>query len=100
MGKHRKVHAVCYYCRTQLTVAIATSDHRLPLWKGGTSQNGNKVPCCWDCNQLKGAMDEETFMRVRDDPVALRRERYLAQRHSWEALGKRCDAEMKRPLRR
>lgn len=63
---------LCWYCGIALTehtgskpVASArTQDHVFPLALGGTSMAHNKVPCCYRCNQWKGARELEEFRAV------------------------------------
>ncbi len=55
MSKH---YGACTYCHRQLTRCTdrgrtaATKDHVMPKCVGGT----RKVPCCRQCNELKGDM--------------------------------------------
>lgn len=41
-----------------------TKDHLIPESRGGIRANKNSVPSCSDCNQLKGDMDPEEFLRA------------------------------------
>jgi 5-methylcytosine-specific restriction endonuclease McrA len=56
--------SVCAYCKTQLDEYSFTVDHLYPKSRGGVLSNANKVPCCGDCNKLKGSMDIEEFSRA------------------------------------
>lgn len=45
----------CRYCRLELRdAADKTTDHILPLCRGGAHSMANIVICCKDCNQSKG----------------------------------------------
>ena len=39
----------CYYCRRAIKGAWVT-DHKIPLFRGGTSAYKNLVVTCWACN--------------------------------------------------
>lgn len=51
----------CYYCGQKLYLDEWTTDHIVPICKGGTHQFENLVPACASCNQLKGGMLLEEF---------------------------------------
>ncbi|WP_374191906.1 HNH endonuclease [Rhizobium rhizogenes] len=38
-----------------------TTDHKIPLCRGGPDTRENKVPCCFRCNNLKGDMTANEF---------------------------------------
>jgi hypothetical protein len=45
----------CHYChRTGIPLEV---EHLIPLYKGGTNDDGNLVAACHDCNQGKGIQD-------------------------------------------
>jgi 5-methylcytosine-specific restriction endonuclease McrA len=54
---------VCSYCKTTIDDYSRTVDHLFPKSRGGKLSNNNKVPCCGDCNKLKGNMDINEFNR-------------------------------------
>ena len=56
--------SVCAYCKTQLDEYSRTIDHLRPKSRGGVLSNKNKVPCCGDCNKMKGNMDIAEFNRA------------------------------------
>lgn len=56
--------SVCAYCKTQLDEYSFTSDHLYPKSRGGILSNKNKVPCCGDCNKMKGSMSVVEFSRA------------------------------------
>jgi 5-methylcytosine-specific restriction endonuclease McrA len=55
----------CHYCGEPAT----TRDHVVPVSKGGRAGNGNIVPACNRCNQLKGSMDYREFMGLMGKKV-------------------------------
>lgn len=55
---------VCAYCKTTLDDYSRTVDHLYPKSRGGKLSNSNKVPCCGDCNKLKGNMNIVEFSRA------------------------------------
>ena len=44
---------VCHYCGKKVGVEALTLDHVVPVARGGSSNKGNVVPACQDCNQKK-----------------------------------------------
>lgn len=40
-----------------------TTDHKIPLCRGGPDTYENKVPCCFRCNNLKADMTSAEFFR-------------------------------------
>lgn len=59
----------CVYCdKTDVPLQM---DHRDPKSKGGSNHHSNLVPACEPCNQRKGNMDVDVFLK--DDPARLAR---------------------------
>jgi 5-methylcytosine-specific restriction endonuclease McrA len=56
--------SVCAYCKTPLDDYSRTVDHLYPKSRGGRLSNSNKVPCCGDCNKMKGNMSIVEFGRA------------------------------------
>ena len=57
----------CYYCRVPLELAELTLDHyksrsRYPSLR---YKLDNLVPCCAPCNEAKGSMDGDEFIKIR-----------------------------------
>lgn len=58
----------CPYCESigrnarLITIEDCTFDHKVPLARGGTWELHNLIPCCEDCNRLKGSMSYEFFI--------------------------------------
>lgn len=64
----------CYYCTRQMTRdrndsrTIATIDEVHPRSKGGLRTLSNQVAACKACNNLKGDMSLDAFLRVMARP--------------------------------
>lgn len=56
---------LCPYCNAPLDALSMTLDHDYPLHGGGDNSFGNLVPCCSDCNTLKGKMPGAQYMLFR-----------------------------------
>jgi len=54
----------CHYCGVKLTRDQATFDHKQPLSQGGYDKGKNGVIACKSCNEAKGSMSYEMFMRI------------------------------------
>lgn len=56
----------CFYCQKQLTGSQMTVDHRIPIRRGGSlTDPKNFVPCCRECNLLKGILTDKEFNHLR-----------------------------------
>lgn len=51
---------ICHYCGNPAT----TLDHKKPRSKGGCSTLANLVCCCRECNQKKGSLEYNEFLRI------------------------------------
>lgn len=69
----------CYYCEADLLDpdVLATTDHRIPLARGGSNTLENLVAACYVCNHAKNNMTEEEF---RNAPSAIIYDRLLRAR--------------------
>lgn len=54
---------ICQYCKCEINEYDRTVDHLIPESRGGIRSNDNKVPACGACNQLKGDMTPEEFLK-------------------------------------
>lgn len=43
----------CYYCGRPIR-GVWVTDHKIPLFRGGTSAYSNLCVTCWACNKKKG----------------------------------------------
>jgi 5-methylcytosine-specific restriction endonuclease McrA len=69
----RFVGQSCPYCFVVMTreygwhsPAAPSRDHRTPTSRGGMNVAANIVVCCRQCNELKGALDEDEFAAWKD----------------------------------
>src|SRR6266404_3213214 len=91
----------CMYCSRPMHFkgqagCRPTIDHKEPIWSGGQDVAENRGAACTDCNNSKGPLDAETFLRHRRDPGMLRDLRRQVEevaRHS--AIARRREAEAK-----
>jgi 5-methylcytosine-specific restriction endonuclease McrA len=51
--KRRLSEGRCYYCGKAFPPGELSTDHVVPLIRGGKSTKGNVVPACKDCNNKK-----------------------------------------------
>ena len=51
----------CAYCGQHMKQKNMTVDHLTPQSKGGGNNIENLMPCCRDCNTMKGANSIDTF---------------------------------------
>jgi 5-methylcytosine-specific restriction endonuclease McrA len=56
---------LCPYCNAPLDALSMTLDHGIPLHSGGTNSWANLVPCCGDCNNIKGELTGEQYLLFR-----------------------------------
>jgi len=60
-------NAKCLYCNSKLTPTNATTDHIIPISKGGNNTQVNLVVCCVRCNSERGDLDFYTYLRSKND---------------------------------
>jgi len=63
MAIWKRDHYKCYYCNRKCYTIdnmylrdkgeLATVDHLIPRWQGGSNEETNLVTCCQLCNQSK-----------------------------------------------
>ena len=56
----------CIYCENLLTMENATSDHIIPISKGGNNCQVNLVVVCHDCNSQRGNLDFYEYLRIKN----------------------------------
>jgi 5-methylcytosine-specific restriction endonuclease McrA len=67
---------VCAYCKSTIDDYSRTVDHLFPKSRGGKLSNNNKVPCCGQCNKLKGSMSITEFSRALEGLIFYEHERH------------------------
>jgi 5-methylcytosine-specific restriction endonuclease McrA len=74
----------CFYCTVLMSFDVApdastraTTDHKIPLARGGTNHRRNVVAACFRCNHRKGNMTVEEFVGgvLTEEDLNRRRER-------------------------
>jgi hypothetical protein len=56
----------CIYCEKALNDDNATTDHILPISKGGNNCQVNLIVVCKDCNTERGDMDFKKFLSIKN----------------------------------
>lgn len=59
-SKHRAKGEFCFYCGT---TEYLTTDHVIPISRGGTNNQSNLVRACNDCNSDKGDLLLEEYRK-------------------------------------
>ena len=59
-------NAKCIYCERKLTLENATTDHIVPISKGGNNTQVNLVVTCFDCNNQRGDMHFNEYLRFKN----------------------------------
>jgi transcription elongation factor Elf1 len=61
----------CHWCGKKLSIATATTDHVIPLHRGGLDNANNRVLACEPCNTKRGhampELKEEANSGIRQD---------------------------------
>ena len=68
---------VCQYCGASAT----GYDHIIPLARGGTDTDDNKVPCCIKCNRIKNDKPLVDFLNNNREIICLSSRCQTAQSH-------------------
>lgn len=58
----------CHYCNVQMTTDEegpfhCTTEHKVPVSKGGSNYRKNLVGACYKCNNARGSVDYHTFRK-------------------------------------
>lgn len=59
------IGANCIYCDVKLDKENATTDHIIPISKGGNNCQVNLVVCCKSCNNERGDLDFNEYMIIK-----------------------------------
>ena len=64
---HPESYFECYYCDKVISREELTLDHKIPRSRRADLRynDDNIVPCCWECNNEKGSMDAEAYIKYR-----------------------------------
>jgi 5-methylcytosine-specific restriction endonuclease McrA len=57
----------CIYCNCKLTPTNATTDHIIPISKGGNNTQVNFLVSCLKCNSERGDMDFYRYLRMKNN---------------------------------
>lgn len=57
-------NCLCAYCRSPLSRAQATADHKRAQARGGTHGRGNIAAACAWCNSVKGSLSDGEFLNL------------------------------------
>ena len=66
LKKHKNKKAVCLYCNDKVHNDNATTDHIVPISKGGNNCQVNLIVCCFDCNNERGDMDFIKYLKLKN----------------------------------
>jgi hypothetical protein len=58
--------ARCIYCEKKLTEKTATTDHIIPISKGGNNCQINLVVVCFGCNNERGDIEFKDYLRIKN----------------------------------
>src|SRR5574343_554535 len=64
VNKHQ--NAKCLYCESKLTLENATTDHIVTISNGGNNCQVNLIVCCNNCNNERGDMNFETYLKSKN----------------------------------
>ena len=56
----------CIYCGNKLTMENVTSDHIIPISKGGNNCQVNIVISCKNCNNERGTMNFNDYLKIKN----------------------------------
>ena len=60
-----EIGKVCRYCGQTVTVTMVSTDHLIPLGRGGASDKANLAAICSGCNKAKGSWTDAEFSALR-----------------------------------
>lgn len=56
----------CIFCETKLNPKNATTDHIIPISKGGNNCQVNLITCCLDCNSERGNIEFYKYLKLKN----------------------------------
>ena len=59
-------NSACLYCGVNLTNENSTTDHVIPIAKGGNNTKVNFIVCCENCNGERGEQDFNEYLRIKN----------------------------------
>lgn len=68
-GRYLRLHPLCDRCQQKTPPVVSAAvevDHRVPLFKGGAEDDGNRQGLCHQCHREKTAEDLGTALRGCD----------------------------------
>ena len=86
----------CFYCKSPLSINVATADHRTPVAHGGTICRENIAAACYSCNQAKADLGESWFFKhiTGKKPPKLGGAEMMmiwSSRRIWKRANRACD---------
>jgi hypothetical protein len=54
----------CEYCRALMNLSDVSVDHKFPVAQRGPNEIWNWAICCRSCNECKGPISAEAFLRI------------------------------------
>lgn len=58
--------AKCIYCEKKLTQENATTDHIIPISRGGNNTQINFIVTCTDCNGERGDLEFYEYLKIKN----------------------------------
>lgn len=68
--------AKCIYCGSKLTLENATTDHIIPISKGGSNVQVNLVVTCFTCNNERGNIPFNEYLKLKN-PNSFRKVKFI-----------------------
>ena len=67
----------CIYCNCKLNENNATSDHIIPISKGGNNCKLNLIVCCVKCNNERGDLPFYQYLKLKNKRYHGKRESFI-----------------------